>query len=454
MPINFPSTGLTANVSTYTLNDKTWLWNGTAWQLVSNQAGYTGSVGYTGSIGYSGSQGDRGDRGYLGSQGYTGSQGYDGSQGEIGYTGSKGVIGYSGSSGSLGYDGSQGETGYTGSKGVIGYTGSKGEQGYSGSIGYTGSKGVEGISSSIFPYLADLTSYSGSTYIGDGNIRWNNSTQITSTHLWVSHLTNPANGISYDIDVYLSLLDIGQIFVIQDANLSNNYQQWQISGTVTHQTSSTDSWWDIPVTLLDSGGSGTSNFSDNHQLFLGLISGATGYTGSQGSIGYTGSKGTIGYTGSKGDEGVIGYTGSQGPQGTIGYTGSQGTIGYTGSASTVIGYTGSQGSQGTIGYTGSQGTGTSWAAVQTSSFNAVAGTGYFVNTTSAAITSTLPASPTIGQSISFIDYAGTFDTNNLTVARNGGKIQGLSEDLTVSIERAAFTLLYVDSTQGWLLTTK
>ena len=83
-----------------------------------------------------------------------------------------------------------------------------------------------------------------------------------------------------------------------------------------------------------------------------------------------------------------------------------------------------------------------------------AGLGYFVDTTSAAITMTLPSSATRGDEISIIDYAGTFDTNNLTVGRNSHKIQGSEADLTVSTERAGFTLVYVDSTQGWLLKDK
>jgi len=98
--------------------------------------------------------------------------------------------------------------------------------------------------------------------------------------------------------------------------------------------------------------------------------------------------------------------------------------------------------------------GASWQAVQTGNFNANVGEGYFVNTASAAITATLPGSPVLGDFISFIDYAGTFDTNNLTVARNGNNIQGSASDLTVSVERAGFTLVYVDGTQGWLLQNK
>jgi hypothetical protein len=99
--------------------------------------------------------------------------------------------------------------------------------------------------------------------------------------------------------------------------------------------------------------------------------------------------------------------------------------------------------------------GASWQAVITADpANAVAGYGYFCNTTGAAFTVTLPTSPVLGDFVSFIDYAGTFDTNNLTIARNGKNIQGVAEDLTVSVERAGLTLVFVDDTQGWLLQNK
>ena len=98
--------------------------------------------------------------------------------------------------------------------------------------------------------------------------------------------------------------------------------------------------------------------------------------------------------------------------------------------------------------------GTSYQAVKTTGFTAVAGEGYFCNTSSAAFTATLPASPTLGDEVTFIDYAGTFDTNNLTVGRNSQPIMGTAADLTVSIERAGLTLVYTDGTQGWLLKDK
>jgi len=98
--------------------------------------------------------------------------------------------------------------------------------------------------------------------------------------------------------------------------------------------------------------------------------------------------------------------------------------------------------------------GTSWQAViADATKTAVAGEGYFINTTSNACTLTLPAG-TLGDEVSVIDYAGTFDTNNLTVTpASGENIQGGVADasLTVATERAGFTLAYTDGTQGWLL---
>jgi len=95
----------------------------------------------------------------------------------------------------------------------------------------------------------------------------------------------------------------------------------------------------------------------------------------------------------------------------------------------------------------------SWdTTVKTSGFTAVSGVGYFVNTTSGAITVTLPASPDAGAVIAVKDYANTFDTNNVTLARNGSNIGGEAIDATLLVEGLAVTLVYVDATKGWLVT--
>ena len=79
----------------------------------------------------------------------------------------------------------------------------------------------------------------------------------------------------------------------------------------------------------------------------------------------------------------------------------------------------------------------------------VSGRGYFINTTSAAHTFTLPSSATRGDNISIKDYAGTFATNNLTIARNGHNIQGVANNSLISTNRASVVLVYVDVTRGW-----
>ena len=105
-------------------------------------------------------------------------------------------------------------------------------------------------------------------------------------------------------------------------------------------------------------------------------------------------------------------------------------------------------------YVDSQAHGPSWQSVIVADgstvTSAVSGNGYFIDTTSFAHTIQLPGSPSFGDEITIIDYAGTADTNNITVDRNGNAIQGLASNLTVSTERAGLTLVYSGASQGWL----
>jgi len=91
---------------------------------------------------------------------------------------------------------------------------------------------------------------------------------------------------------------------------------------------------------------------------------------------------------------------------------------------------------------------------KTASFTAVSGNGYFVNTTSGAVTMTLPATPSAGDIVSVKDYAYTFTTNNLTVNRNGSPIGGGSDTDTIVYSTSGdfLTFIYVDGTRGWVLT--
>ena len=94
--------------------------------------------------------------------------------------------------------------------------------------------------------------------------------------------------------------------------------------------------------------------------------------------------------------------------------------------------------------------GTEWVStIQTSNFTAVAAKGYFVNTTSAEITVTLPAG-IVGNEVVIQDYAGTFATNKVIFASNGSeKIQGVTDDFKCETNNATVTLIYQDATKGW-----
>jgi len=108
-----------------------------------------------------------------------------------------------------------------------------------------------------------------------------------------------------------------------------------------------------------------------------------------------------------------------------------------------------QGTATNFGATGSA----SWVTtVKTGDFTAVAGEGYFVNTTSGEIDVALPAG-TAGAVVAVKDYLNTFDTNNCILVPNGSdKIGGIAQNSVLQIEGIAVTLVFIDSTQGWLVT--
>ena len=89
-------------------------------------------------------------------------------------------------------------------------------------------------------------------------------------------------------------------------------------------------------------------------------------------------------------------------------------------------------------------------------YTAVNGDQLLINTTgtggglNAPVTITLPASPAIGNEVTFIDSGNGFNSNNLTINRNSQPILGNAANLTVSTNGAAFTLVYVNSTRGWI----
>ena len=86
---------------------------------------------------------------------------------------------------------------------------------------------------------------------------------------------------------------------------------------------------------------------------------------------------------------------------------------------------------------------------KTASFTAVSGEGYFVDTSSSAITVTLPASPSAGAIVYVKDYDGSFGTNACTVARNSSNIRGATNNFDLAKANSGAVFIYVDATEGW-----
>ena len=222
-------------------------------------------------------------------------------KGPIGATGATGTAGATGIQGIPGEAAAMGATGATGLLGTTGATGVTGATG----IGATGATGVAGQQTAFYRYTADANKTSG--FPTDGHLYWNNATQINATIVAVSHLTNQTE----DIDLFLNLVTIGNQFVIQDKINSNSFQKWQVSGSPVNVP---NSYIEFPVTLISSGGNGSSNFSNNTQVIFAITQpGLQGATG----VGATGATGVIGATGATG-AGSTGATGSLGATGATG----------------------------------------------------------------------------------------------------------------------------------------
>ena len=89
-----------------------------------------------------------------------------------------------------------------------------------------------------------------------------------------------------------------------------------------------------------------------------------------------------------------------------------------------------------------------------STYTAVNGDQLLVNTSGSGIgtgvTINLPVSPAIGNEVHFIDSGNAFASNNLTIGRNSSNILGAASNLVVNANGAAFTLVYVNATRGWI----
>lgn len=266
---------------------------GTGLQGPEGPPGPEGAQGVMGVQGIEGMQGSVGAPGSQGAQGATGAQGANGSDGAQGAQGPEGVQGATGTSGAQGATGIQGTDGL---QGAIGAQGATGAQGTSGADGAQGTQGIQGYagadgnSSSYYNYKIKTGQTSGDPGNG-GFILYDNATQTSATQLTIDHLTST----DVDIDIFLALLKAGDTLVIQDAANSDNYQQWSVNGA---ETLYPNNYAEVPVTLVASAGTGTTGFSNNHDVILVIVAaGVQGPTGAQGPTGLQGVQGIQGATG-------------------------------------------------------------------------------------------------------------------------------------------------------------
>lgn len=119
-----------------------------------------------------------------------------------------------------------------------------------------------------------------------------------------------------------------------------------------------------------------------------------------------------------------------------------------GSANQILTTNGS----GVLSFADASGGGTSWqSSVKTANFTAVAGEGYFVNTSGGAFEIDLPSSPSVGDEIEFVDFTRSFGSQNLTLDQGSNKFQGFTTPKPVySTTGQNIRIVYSGSTQGWI----
>ena len=204
-----------------------------------------------------------------------------------------GTSGTSGANGANGTAGTSGANGANGTTGTSGANGANGTAGTSGTKGTSGTSGLNGGSSNVFPYQSNTTIFSGDP--GPGFIIWNSSGQTASTIINIDHFTTNSD----DIDVFLGLMQIGQNIIIQDRTNSNNYQTWKVNSNPTFVS---NNYYSFPVTYIDSGGTGTTNFSNSIDLLLFI-------TTNQGTSGTSGNSATVTLNGNSNNR-VVTMTGT------------------------------------------------------------------------------------------------------------------------------------------------
>ena len=99
------------------------------------------------------------------------------------------------------------------------------------------------------------------------------------------------------------------------------------------------------------------------------------------------------------------------------------------------------------------GGGLTWVA-KDANYTASSGDGILADTdTIGAFAVTLPATPSLGDTVGIVDSKANFATNNLTINRNGEKIMGDADNMTLDMDNTNFEFVYSGATLGWIIKT-
>ena len=126
--------------------------------------------------------------------------------------------------------------------------------------------GTPGSNTTIYLYNNANTVYTPPP--ANGTIRYNSDVQELATKVYVSHLT------SDNIDIeqfYNNINELSDVY-IQDKNNSVNFIRYNITGDLIIIA---NSYVEIPVAVVQSGGTGASTFGSGHNIFLAFLSNLT-----------------------------------------------------------------------------------------------------------------------------------------------------------------------------------
>jgi hypothetical protein len=119
--------------------------------------------------------------------------------------------------------------------------------------------------SSFYLYVSNTTT---TTPTENTQIRYNNAVQSQATLIYISYITR--DGI--DIEEFLNMITDKSVIFIQHQTVSDNYIKYKVTGPITVIP---NSYVTVPVLLISSGGTGTTNFPNTTNIILSITTNQT-----------------------------------------------------------------------------------------------------------------------------------------------------------------------------------